>query len=229
MGYRIPKWKIHCGHSDSVPRRFVKKVPNVMVPTHRGDDYIELMEQENALSALGAWTVILSYWGEKSINARADGKVRNRKGNPATSQEIAKARFVHNIIELEDGLKKLIDIGWLAVWDGDQATIVDEKFAKFWDSYPRREGLKSGKKAAKKAWDKIKPDEKLAATIMSSLARHQQMPGWQRDNGRYIPMASTWLNAAGWESELETPEESLLGQLPASNLTDDELRKMGDV
>jgi hypothetical protein len=37
---------------------------------------------------------------------------------------------------------------------------------------------------------------------MAALEKQKQCEGWQKDNGKYIPHASTWLNNARWEDEV---------------------------
>lgn len=70
-----------------------------------------------------------------------------------------------------------------------------ERFAAFWKFYPRGEN----KQRAVKAWDKLKPDDTLIATMGRALAKQKASPDWQRGIG--IPHASTWLNGRRWEDE----------------------------
>ena len=37
--------------------------------------------------------------------------------------------------------------------------------------------------------------------MLESLARAKKRPDWIKDGGQFIPHASTWLNAKGWEDE----------------------------
>ena len=78
-----------------------------------------------------------------------------------------------------------------------------ERFAAFWSYYPRGEN----KQRAVKAWDKLKPDDTLIATMGRALAKQKASPDWQRGIG--IPHASTWLNGRRWEDE-----QRKLPQLP---------------
>lgn len=78
-----------------------------------------------------------------------------------------------------------------------------ERFAAFWKFYPRGEN----KQRAVKAWDKLKPDDTLIATMGRALAKQKASPDWQRGIG--IPHASTWLNGRRWEDE-----QRKLPQLP---------------
>lgn len=72
-----------------------------------------------------------------------------------------------------------------------------QQFDEFWTEYPR----KVGKKDALKAWNKIKPDIHTATAIMQGLSSAKQCEQWRRDNGQYIPHASTWLNGRRWEDD----------------------------
>ncbi|MBX8528530.1 hypothetical protein K5D32_02585 [Pseudomonas cichorii] len=72
-----------------------------------------------------------------------------------------------------------------------------ELFSRFWKLYPR----KVGKDKAQKAWDKLKLTQALFDQILKALAAHSTTPGWTKDNGQFIPHASTWLNGKRWEDE----------------------------
>lgn len=73
-----------------------------------------------------------------------------------------------------------------------------ELFSRFWKLYPR----KVGKDKAEKAWAKIKLTQPLFDEIIAALAKHSVTPGWTKDNGQFIPHASTWLNGKRWEDEV---------------------------
>lgn len=72
-----------------------------------------------------------------------------------------------------------------------------ERFAAFWAAYPNGKA----KKRAAVAWDKLKPDDALLRQMGLGLKRALASADWQKDGGRYIPMASTWLNGRRWEDE----------------------------
>ena len=73
-------------------------------------------------------------------------------------------------------------------------------FEAFWKAYPR----KVNKQAAEKAFNKLKPSEDLFKAIMAGLENHKKSKQWTRDDGQYIPHASTWINGKRWEDELES-------------------------
>lgn len=72
-----------------------------------------------------------------------------------------------------------------------------DRFAGFWDFYPRH----MSKQAAIKAWDKLKPSDELIAVIGKALKRQKASEDWQ--NGIGIPYASTYLNNQRWKDELD--------------------------
>jgi hypothetical protein len=99
-----------------------------------------------------------------------------------------------------------------------------EGWDEFWALYPR----KDSKANARKAWNKLKPDDELRAKILAALAT--QAEGW-RERGterRFIPHPATWLNGARWDDEpAETingaPLPASCGLLPRETNTEDEL------
>jgi len=71
-------------------------------------------------------------------------------------------------------------------------------FARFWELYPN----KKSKARAEQAFAKIKPDEALLAVILAAIERAKKSKQWTKDNGEFIPYPATWLNARGWEDEI---------------------------
>ena len=75
-------------------------------------------------------------------------------------------------------------------------------FDAFWQAYPR----KVSKQAARKAWERLSPDEALLSAILAAVERDKQSDQWQRDGGQFIPYPATWLNGRRWEDEPDEPE-----------------------
>lgn len=87
-------------------------------------------------------------------------------------------------------------------------------FDVFWSHYPR----KVAKSAALKAWGKLKVDESLLTKILSGLEWQRHQPQWAKDNGLFVPHASTWLNQRRWEDEpfsISDPTEAAWGRVMA--------------
>lgn len=70
-------------------------------------------------------------------------------------------------------------------------------FAAFWNLYPRKTGIG----AAEKSWGKIAPGPELCAQILASVRVHLTCDQWQKEDGKFIPLASTWLNQRRWRDD----------------------------
>lgn len=94
----------------------------------------------------------------------------------------------------------------------DISSFCNDGFDIFWKAYPR----KVNKKTAIKVWAKLKPDEPLKQKILSALEIQKKDDQWTRDNGKYIPHPSTWLNQERWNDDVLKPydwkEEFLRGE-----------------
>jgi len=73
-----------------------------------------------------------------------------------------------------------------------------DPFDLFWKDYPK----KVGKGEARKAFVK-KRCAPLIDTLLAAIKVQRESMAWNRDDGRYIPNPSTWLNQGRWEDELE--------------------------
>lgn len=76
-------------------------------------------------------------------------------------------------------------------------------FSRFWAAYPK----KKSKGQAEKAFAKINPDEQLMAEILDGIERAKKSRDWKTDSGRYVPHPATWLNAKGWEDEIDAADD----------------------
>jgi len=75
-------------------------------------------------------------------------------------------------------------------------------FARFWVAYPRR----VGKEAARRIFERLKPDETLLEVMLSAIKKQASSAQWQGDGGKFIPHPATWLNQGRWQDE-EGPAE----------------------
>lgn len=76
------------------------------------------------------------------------------------------------------------------------AVCVVQPFDQFWAVYPR----KVGKKAAMKAWFKIK-DRPPVLIMTEAIQRAKETEQWKKDGGQFIPHPATWLSRGQWEDE----------------------------
>lgn len=73
-------------------------------------------------------------------------------------------------------------------------------FEKFWNEYPK----KISKGNAEKWFKKNKPTNDLVDLMIEKLKIYKETEQWKKDNGKYIPYPSSWLNARGWEDEIQS-------------------------
>lgn len=85
-----------------------------------------------------------------------------------------------------------------------------ERFEAFWKQYPK----KVNKFKSEEWFRKNKPNEILFNYIIKKLEMFKKSKEWKKENGKYIPHPTTWLNQKRWEDELndsheETEEERI--------------------
>jgi len=83
-----------------------------------------------------------------------------------------------------------------------------EDFLAFWAVYPS----KTGKGAAYKAWQKLRPSKALQSQMIDAVTSQRSSVKWTKDGGQYIPNPATWINAGGWDDEttMSAPVKSVL-------------------
>jgi hypothetical protein len=85
--------------------------------------------------------------------------------------------------------------------DAEDGPKYSSYFECFWHAYPRH----VGKGAAFKAWKRLNPSLNLQGRILNALDRQRRSDQWQRENGRFIPHAATWLNGSRFDDDEGTP------------------------
>jgi hypothetical protein len=71
----------------------------------------------------------------------------------------------------------------------------EDVFEQFWKCYPRKEG----KQKARSAFAKVDVD---VDTLLAALEQQKKSAQWLKNNGEFIPHASTWLNGKRWEDQM---------------------------
>jgi len=109
---------------------------------------------------------------------------------------------------------------------GEADSVNDKGFDAFWSEYPKKVGKKDAKKAYEKA---LKSTD--AETMIRAVQAQKGSGQWTRDNGRYIPNPSTWLNQGRWDDEIQpldkTKEKPKMKNAPSEthDYNMDELRR----
>lgn len=67
-------------------------------------------------------------------------------------------------------------------------------FLRFWDAYPRHDD----RKKTASAWRTLSPSSETVELILSHVAKKAATEDWQKLNGRFVPMATTYLHGKRW-------------------------------
>jgi Helix-turn-helix domain len=86
--------------------------------------------------------------------------------------------------------------GWDTPSESVSASITDS-FESFWKAYPN----KTGKKAALKAFKNARIGNGKLLIILNAVDVQKGSEMWRKENGRFIPNPSTWLNQGRWDDE----------------------------
>lgn len=81
-----------------------------------------------------------------------------------------------------------------------EKNIYTSDFEKFWQVYPNKG---CGKANTFKSWKKLNGKRPEIDTLVRILETNKKSHKWQEDNGRYIPMATTYLNQQRWDAVLD--------------------------
>jgi len=79
----------------------------------------------------------------------------------------------------------------------------DGHFLQFWKAYPK----KVGKKAAEKSYKNISQSKEQLNIILNAIEKQKRSIQWEKEDGKYIPNPTTWLNQGRWDDELKPKPE----------------------
>jgi len=75
-------------------------------------------------------------------------------------------------------------------------------FKNFWKIYPPRNGVRQNKREAFISWIFLKLEDR-GDLIIEAVNKLKDTESWSKENGRFVPMATTFLNGNRWEDEVE--------------------------
>lgn len=76
----------------------------------------------------------------------------------------------------------------------------EHDFDLFWSEYPKKKSKQTAKKAFEKN-HKAMPDINSLIKIIHKLKESKE---WAKEGGQYIPYPASWINAHGWDDEIES-------------------------
>lgn len=93
-----------------------------------------------------------------------------------------------------------------------------EAFETFWQAYPK----KRNRQQALKAWNGLCEPGRNLPQMLKAIAAFKNLPEWQKEGGRYVPMPAAWLCQQRWQDE--PPASTNLGRRELSFAEAAELR-----
>ena len=78
-----------------------------------------------------------------------------------------------------------------------------DAFAQFWNAYPNHKDKKRAESAFAKAIRKVDLE-----TMLAAIDAQKRTDGWIKENGRFIPMPSTWLNGERWNDDAKPDQKA---------------------
>lgn len=132
---------------------------------------------------LDNFAVIPSFYRHQNINPRESASVLPE---PLSNARVSDAS--HKKSDAQQGKSRKGK-------ETNRRVSVDNVFEKFWSVYPR----KDAKVQAEKAFVKLAPDESVLDEIIAGVTRALASEQWRKDDGKFIPYASTWLNQKRWQ------------------------------
>ncbi len=110
---------------------------------------------------------------------------------PATNQQLTTPNNVKNVKECKNNENK----------DSPPIVPLSNDFDQFWNTYPK----KVGKKLCFDIWKnpKKRNGRPPIDILVQIIEKQKQSEDWTKEDGRYIPNPSTWLNQGRWDDELK--------------------------
>ena len=94
-------------------------------------------------------------------------------------------------------------------------------FMEFWKEYPRHDSKQSAYKKFTNIMKGKSTEEQneLLSKMIAAINSQKQSEQWQKDDGKFIPMPTTYLNQARWEDEgVVANDPSMNSQQPSQRI-----------
>lgn len=107
--------------------------------------------------------------------------------------------------QVRDRDRDRLEIGQVSISAHQEVSdvVVETPFDTFWREYPR----KKSKGQARTAFDKALKKTDIN-TIMTALRALKETKQWTKNGGEFVPYPATWLNAEGWEDEVNCVDDN---------------------
>ena len=175
---------------------FVNSPKKIQRTVGAADDDAKLLIAKNFIIPFESGVVVIKHWRihnyiqndrRKPTNYQEERALLSVKPNGAYTLD---TECIHDVSRMETQVRLGKDsIGK----DRDSAL-----FAVFWDAYPKKVGKQAAFKSFSKALAHVSVD-----TMVDAIEQQKKSDQWRRDNGRFIPNPTTWLNQGRWEDVVD--------------------------
>lgn len=104
---------------------------------------------------------------------------------------------------------------YLPTTDTLPTNTIESDFDLFWSMYPKKQSKEAARKSFAKVYNELPLD-----TLQNILEANKRSEAWTKDNGKFVPMASTWLNNKRWTDEIQQSSSSQIDYLVENNIFD---------
>ena len=88
-----------------------------------------------------------------------------------------------------------------------RACFDSKSFSLFWETYPLKNGVKTGREAAWQVWCSLSPSPEEAAQIIRNLKAWKISGGWTDNGDRYIPKPADFLRKEEYRTAAPAPSK----------------------
>lgn len=164
---------------------------NTVILALRSLEDLNMIVTNNGYFAIAGWEEYQNIEGMDKIREQNRIRKQRQRESQKLLPDVSRDSHVTVTLSHATDIDKEEDIDI----DKDKEDIYP--FEAFWKAYPK----KKAKEAAKKAWAKLKPDERLGKAIIQAVTESAKTKDWKKENGKYIPYPATYLNGKRWEDE----------------------------
>ncbi|MDL2276356.1 hypothetical protein LJC02_01760 [Breznakia sp. OttesenSCG-928-G09] len=188
---------------------FVNKAKGIARMIGANDNAIDTLVENKYLIIFDSGVVVIKHW-------LMQNKIRKDRYN-ATTYEEERALLIVNENESYSLKKGVVAITQPVVnqvetkeepsvpIESTDYTPIEKEAAwlKFWSLYPN----KKDKAKAETKFKKICVNDAIYTEMMNGLNVQRRTADWLKENGRFIPLPTTWLNGKRWQDEVEVSVE----------------------
>ena len=172
---------------------FVNNPKKIMRMIGASEDELKILLGKRFIIGFDSGIIVIKHW--KIHNYIRQDRVKETNYTTEKQQLIEKGNGVYTKCQSNDGQvtdKCQRRLGKDRL--GKDRLDIYAQFEEFWQAYPR----KTGKLKAKQAWEKHTPP---LDAVLGSLEWQRRQDDWTRDNGKFIPHPTTYINQGRWMDE----------------------------